>query len=80
VIYLPWIVFLLGIFWMIRQGEKAKRDYLRDKAERARNVYSTSVESYATAYGRTHGQGQGPELGQIFGGSEQGRGSRRGVN
>ncbi len=32
-IYLPWIAFLLGIAWMIWQGNKAKREYLRRKAE-----------------------------------------------
>jgi hypothetical protein len=32
-IYLPWIAFLLGIVWMTRQGYKAKKQYLRHKAE-----------------------------------------------
>jgi hypothetical protein len=35
-IYLPWIVFLLGILWMIRQGDKAKKEYLRRKVEQER--------------------------------------------
>ena len=35
-IYLPWIVFLLGIAWMIHQGDKAKREYLRRKSEQER--------------------------------------------
>lgn len=32
-IYLPWIVFLLGSLWMIHQGDKAKKEYLRQKSE-----------------------------------------------
>jgi len=35
-IYLPWIVFLLGIAWMIHQGDKAKKEYLRRKGEQER--------------------------------------------
>jgi hypothetical protein len=34
-IYLPWIVFLLGIAYMIWQGDKAKREYLRRKNNEA---------------------------------------------
>jgi len=33
VIYLPWVAFLIVILWMIRQGEKGKREYLRKRAE-----------------------------------------------
>ena len=32
-IFLPWITFLLGIAYMIWQGDKAKREYLRRKAQ-----------------------------------------------
>jgi hypothetical protein len=32
-IALPWIAFLLGVAYMIWQGTKAKREYLRRKAE-----------------------------------------------
>jgi len=34
-IYLPWIVFLLGVAYMIWQGDKAKKEYLRRKKEEA---------------------------------------------
>ncbi len=37
-IYLPWIAFLLGVAWMIWQGNKAKREYLRRKAEEKERV------------------------------------------
>jgi hypothetical protein len=32
-IYLPWIVFLLGMAYMIWQGTKAKKEYLRRKMD-----------------------------------------------
>jgi hypothetical protein len=32
-IFLPWVAFLGGILWMIWQGNKAKKEYLRRKAE-----------------------------------------------
>jgi hypothetical protein len=32
-IYLPWIAFLLAVLWMIRQGDKAKEEYLQRKAK-----------------------------------------------
>ncbi|HEY5174208.1 MAG TPA: hypothetical protein VII95_01430 [Terriglobales bacterium] len=39
-IYLPWAAFLLAMAWMIRQGFKAKKEYLRNRQaeekERAR--------------------------------------------
>jgi hypothetical protein len=31
-IYLPWIAFLIAVLWMIRQGDKAKEEYLQRKA------------------------------------------------
>jgi len=30
-IFLPWIAFLLGVAYMIWQGTKAKKEYLRQK-------------------------------------------------
>jgi len=33
-IFLPWVVFLLGMAWMIYDGFKAKREYLREQAEK----------------------------------------------
>ncbi len=30
-IYLPWITFLFAVLWMIRQGDKAKTEYLMRK-------------------------------------------------
>jgi hypothetical protein len=35
-IFLPWIVFFLGISYMIWQGTKAKKEYLRRKSEQER--------------------------------------------
>jgi hypothetical protein len=32
-IYLPWIAFLLAVLWMIRQGDKAKEEYLQRKTK-----------------------------------------------
>jgi hypothetical protein len=32
-IFLPWIAFLLGISYMIWQGTKAKKEYLRRKMD-----------------------------------------------
>ena len=32
-IYLPWVVFLLGSAWMIWQGFASKKQYLRRKAK-----------------------------------------------
>ncbi len=32
-IYLPWVVFLLGSAWMIWQGVASKKEYLRRKAK-----------------------------------------------
>ena len=32
-IFLPWIAFLLGIGYMIWQGTKAKKEYLRRKMD-----------------------------------------------
>jgi len=31
-IFLPWIAFLLGVSYMIWQGTKAKKEYLRQKS------------------------------------------------
>lgn len=35
-IILPWIAFAAGLFWMFRQGEKAKREYLQQKKDQER--------------------------------------------
>jgi hypothetical protein len=32
-IYLPWIAFGLAVWWMIREGDKAKKEYLRLETE-----------------------------------------------
>ncbi len=32
-IYLPWVAFIVGIAWMIWQGNKAKKEYFRHKSE-----------------------------------------------
>jgi hypothetical protein len=71
-IYLPWAAFLLAVLWMIRQGDKAKEEYLRRKAEEqakqvaARTAHATAVY---TSYG-VYKQGQGPELDRILGAPE----------
>jgi hypothetical protein len=30
-IFLPWVAFFVGIFWMIWQGTKSKKEYLRQR-------------------------------------------------
>lgn len=37
-IYLPWVVFLLGVGWMTWRGFSDKREYLRRKAEEAKTA------------------------------------------
>jgi hypothetical protein len=67
-IYLPWIAFLLGIAWMTRQGYKAKREYLRRKAEEHERTRLVGELEKARAMARedalvealrTHDRGQG---------------------
>jgi hypothetical protein len=56
-IYLPWIVFLLGIFWMIREGSKSKEQYLRErKAEEKEKITTASEGIVIKALKQDHGQ------------------------
>jgi hypothetical protein len=71
-IYLPWIVFLAAVLWMIRQGDKAKREYRRRKAEQEQR--KSSAESNVEALSpRGGGQGQAPELTGALAGKSHGR-------
>lgn len=40
-IFLPWVVFLLGVAWMIYDGFKAKKEYLVEQAKRQQKQPST---------------------------------------
>jgi hypothetical protein len=68
-IYLPWIAFLLGILWMIRQGSKSKEEYLRQRkaAERDKSRAVTE-ENVAKALKQDHGQSRLPDLAETLGG------------
>lgn len=71
-IYLPWIIFGLAILWMIRQGSKAKEDYLRRKAEEE----SKKPDTRPTVHARTvpeNNQGQAAELVGALAGERQTR-------
>ncbi len=61
-IYLPWVVFGLAMLWMIRQGNKAKQDYLRRKGEdELRKSWDRTVVNTRTAAPQIT-QGQAAEL------------------
>jgi hypothetical protein len=78
-IFLPWIAFLLAVWWMIRQGDKAKKEYLRRKAEQTTTEeMKPGVEEQmrgGTAQGAVPGRSS--ELTEIFGSSTQQERSRR---
>jgi hypothetical protein len=66
-IYLPWIAFLIIVLWMIRQGDKAKQDYLSRKVEQTQpgQVWVAQVRMHLeeqaeamTAQGRLQGEAQ----------------------
>jgi hypothetical protein len=60
-IYLPWVVFALAVLVMIRQGTKAKQEYLRRKVENEqKNSNAETLSRYQDV--REHGQGQAPAL------------------
>jgi hypothetical protein len=46
-IYLPWIAFFLGMAWMIHQAYKAKKQYLRRKAEEQDRARATEEQKLA---------------------------------
>lgn len=72
-IYLPWIAFLVAILWMIRQGDKAKREYLRRKVEEQERAKREAREDELVRGLKTRGQGQVQELADTFGVSTQRR-------
>lgn len=72
-IYLPWIAFLLGIAWMIWQGNKAKREYLRRKVEEKERATREAREDELVKGLSAPGQGQVIELAKTFGGGAQKR-------
>jgi len=72
-IYLPWIAFLLGIAWMIWQGDKAKREYLRRKVEEKERARREAREDEFVKGLSAPGQGQVTELAKTFGGGTQKR-------
>ena len=49
-IYLPWIAFLLGMAWMIHQAYKAKKQYLRRKAEEQDKARAAEEHKLAAAH------------------------------
>jgi len=79
-IYLPWAAFLAAISWMIWQGFKAKKEYLRQKHERQQISEAVAREAMTekplSVGGR--GQGQVPELAEALGGGQE-RGSRNAI-
>lgn len=44
-IFLPWIAFLLGMAYMIRQGFKDKREFFRQQDERERSEPASDKRS-----------------------------------
>jgi hypothetical protein len=78
-IYLPWVAFGLAVWWMIHQGDKARKEYLRRKSddkERAKLV--VLVNNVTDAMGsQTSPQGRSLETATAYGfggGSSQGQG------
>jgi len=72
-IYLPWIAFILGIVWMIWQGNKAKREYVRRKVQEDERARREAREDELVRGLTAPGQGQVTELAKTFGGGTQKR-------
>jgi hypothetical protein len=80
-IYLPWIAFALAILYMIREGDKARREYLsrqrvdelRDEAMRHPRAAASGMGQQlpATAYGQSQTTDPGKTYG--FAGGSQGK-------
>ena len=73
-IYLPWIVFVVGILVMFLQGLRARRKYLRFKAERPKthiDVTARNTQTDGTPTAQDRGQGQTPELAEALGGGQK---------
>lgn len=72
-IYLPWVAFFAAISWMIWQGFKAKKEYLRQRRERqeiSEAVAREAMTEKALIVGG-RGQGQVPELAEALGGVQK---------
>jgi hypothetical protein len=69
-IYIPWLVFLAAVLWMIREGTQAKAEYLRRKAEmeKTKPDLAKSIEALSS---HGSGQGQAPELAGALAGSQK---------
>ncbi len=78
-IYLPWITFLLAILWMVRQGDRAKKTYLRRQAEERERSRQELREDEVVEGLKARGQGQTTGLAETFGGGGQRRGSAYGT-
>jgi len=72
-IYLPWVVFLVAIFWMIREGSRAKKEHTRRRREE--ELSRSSDQSTVEARSITHAssQGQASELTGALAGDGQRR-------
>jgi hypothetical protein len=73
-IYLPWIAFGFAIWYMIYQGDKARKDYLRRKADEKQhtNAAQHGRTMAATAgmtqqLGTASAQSQTPDPGKTYG-------------
>ena len=80
-IYLPWIAFGLAIWYMIYQGSKARKEYLRRKGGEQRTNASSHARTAAASAGidqqtvAAYGQSQTPDPGKTYGfaGGTQGK-------
>ena len=84
-IYLPWVAFLLAVLWMVREGNRARTEYLRQKQEQQKHAKAVEELEMARAISlvdatlealraRTGVQGQVTGLAEAFGGQTRGRG------
>jgi hypothetical protein len=71
-IVLPWIAFLIAIIWMIRQGDKDKREYQRRAAEQDKRKPNLQTILRALSDPGNE-QGQAPEVTGALAGSGQSR-------
>jgi hypothetical protein len=73
-IYLPWAVFLIAILWMIKEGNKAKKEYkARLKREEALSKSSDQADLEARSITHASTQGQASELVGALAGDRQKR-------
>jgi hypothetical protein len=76
-IYIPWILFLIGLLWLFRTGSKAKERYLRER--NLKEQKGTLSDVLGALKEQRHGQGQVPELNKVIGGFGQTRGATYGT-